>query len=397
MLCAQTKDGQTICLPSYTRDELQRLRLSTTFYCPTCHEPLLMKIGTEVTPHFSHKSFSSCTGGGEGDIHERGKWLLYKWLKQQFSHVSLETHLPETNQIPDVSLTVNGKRYAIEFQYSTVSISEIRKRNKLYIENDITPIWFLDRRHFKQFGRYLFIINSFLKQFICQPIIESSPMLFFLCTEDIQIISLQQIIFSSMTKVFAHKYTWSLKRFFWGDILKPQPIYREMFINQWHKEKKKLRMRPRHGVGKQKEWLQWLYEQRLSLDFLPSLIYLPVKGQIFMNVPPWNWQSRLWYFIQYTVSEKGLFTREDCQNILETFTYPSSYFPLLEQSTDPITSYIHWLEILGYVKDTGDHSYVLYKPMPPYSHVEEALEQDNEFMHALKSLLLPSSRQQSRT
>ncbi|HLR14795.1 MAG TPA: competence protein CoiA family protein [Bacillota bacterium] len=396
MLCALTKDGETICLPSYTRGELQRLRSSTTFYCPTCQEPLLMKIGTEITPHFSHQALSSCTGGGEGEIHERGKWLLYSWLKNQYSNVSLEKYLPEIGQRPDVLLTVESKKFAIEFQYSTVSVNEIRKRNKMYTGIGITPIWFLDRRHLQQYGRHLFMINSFLKQFICQPTIESSPMLFFLCTEQSQIISLQQIIFSAMTKVFAHKYIWSLKGTTWIDVFQFQRISRKIFINEWHQEKKKFRMRPRYGVGKQKEWLQWLYEQRLSLDFLPSLIHLPVKGQMFMNVPPWNWQSRLWHFIQYTVPENCLFTIKDCQDILATFIHPPSYFPLLEQSIDPVTSYLHWLEILGYVKSKGDQSYLLHKTMPPYSHVEEALEQDNELMQSLKTLLLTSDRQRLR-
>lgn len=381
MLCAQTKDGETICVPSFTRDELKSLRSSTTFYCPTCRESLLMKIGSEITPHFSHHSLSTCTGKGEGEIHERGKWLLYSWLKRQFSNVSLEKYLPETGQRPDVFFTLEDKRYAIEFQHSTVSINEIRKRNKLYAQINVIPIWFLDRKHLQQYGSHTFIIHSFLKQFICQPTRKSPPMLFFLCTEQKQMITLQQIIFSSMTKALAHKFIWPLKRTSWVDIFKAQRVPIKSIFKEWHKEKMKFRMRPRYGVGKQKEWLQWLYEQRLTLDYLPSIIHLPVKGQMYMNVPPWNWQSRLWHYLQYTVQKNRLFTIDDCLNIIEPYVHPPSYYPLLERSHSPITAYLHWLHILGIVQQMEKQSYILRKSVLPYSHVEEALQQDEKLMH----------------
>ena len=44
----------------YSREELVKIKKKTEFTCPQCQETLILRIGQIKTPHFSHKSSSSC-------------------------------------------------------------------------------------------------------------------------------------------------------------------------------------------------------------------------------------------------------------------------------------------------------------------------------------------------
>lgn len=386
MLCAQTKDGDMICLPPYSRSEIEEMRKRAHFYCPTCNDKLIIKIGTEITPHFSHPSVSTCSGGGEGEIHERGKWLLYNWLKDQYEHVHLEYYIEETNRRPDIFLMMHHKKFAVEFQYSSVPTRDIRKRNELYQNIEIIPIWFLDIKYLKQRGKNTFIVDAFAKQFLCQPSNHSSPFILYFCTVSKQIISLQHISFLSLNKVLAKKVVYTLENSFWSDIFQCRPYSRKHYLKRWKSEKKKFRLQYRNGVGKQKQWLLWLYEHQLSIDYLPSMIYLPVKGQMFMKVQTWNWQSRLWYYLQFERGENNPFSLEDCINYLAPYIYPPNYYPLLQHTKSPVASYIEWLCILGYVHQQTEQTFILKQSIPELSHIEEAIKQDQILMDYITQL-----------
>lgn len=386
MLCAQTLEGNRVCLTPYSRVELKAIRNAQDFFCPSCNEKLILKIGTEITPHFSHSSVSTCSGGGEGEIHERGKWLLYSWLKKSYEDVVLESYVREINQRPDILLTIASKKYAVEFQYSSISTAEIRKRNGMYKRAKIIPVWFLDVKHLQQRSQATFLLNSFAKQFLFQPVRHPSPIILFFCTKTEQIISLQNILFISLTKVLSQKHVYPLKSYNWNDLFRAPPSTKKQYLIRWSVEKKKFRMQQRRSVGKQKEWLLWLYKRRLPIDYLPSVIYLPVKGQMLMNVQPWNWQSRLWYYLQYEVGEYQSFTLDDCNKYLTSFMYPTQYYPLLIQTNSPITSYIEWLCLLGYVKRKNNQTYRIQQAMPPHAHIEEAVSHDALLMDHIMQL-----------
>jgi len=386
MLCAQTKNGDMICLPPYSRSEIEEMRKRAHFYCPTCNDKLIIKIGTEITPHFSHPSVSTCSGGGEGEIHERGKWLLYNWLKDQYEHVHLEYYIEETNRRPDIFLRMHHKKFAVEFQYSSVPTRDIRKRNELYQNIEIIPIWFLDIKYLKQRGKNTFIVDAFAKQFLCQPSNHSSPFILYFCTVSKQIISLQHISFLSLNKVLAKKVVYTLENSFWSEIFQCRPYSRKHYLKRWKAEKKKFRLQYRNGVGKQKQWLLWLYEHQLSIDYLPSMIHLPVKGQMFMKVQTWNWQSRLWYYLQFERGENNPFSLEDCINYLAPYIYPPNYYPLLQHTKSPVASYIEWLCILGYVHQQTEQTFILKQSIPELSHIEEAIKQDQILMDHITRL-----------
>lgn len=385
MLCAQTKDEQVICLPPFTREEISQMRKENVYYCPTCKEELIVKVGNVITPHFSHASMSTCSStGGEGEIHERGKWLLYKWLHQQFPIVQLEVYLPAIQQRPDILVSNGTKRYAIEFQYSAIPSTDIQKRTEMYLSHDITPLWILDQKHVRQRRKNEFQFHTFIKQCAFQPQNYRAPLIIFFCTEKMQFTVLHQLLFMSLTTAYAQKRLHAMHTVSWKDIFQQDPIEFQRLFSIWKRHKRTFRLQRKRAVGKQYDWLVWLYERRLAIDYLPSIIHIPVQGQLFMNVQPWDWQSRLWYFLQHEVTENTLFTLTDCEQQLAPFIHPPTHYPLLQHGKLPIYAYLQWLCLLGYIRKKQDKYYYINKPMPKLAHIEEALQHDLFIMNDLE-------------
>ncbi len=387
MLCAQTENGETVCLPPYTREQITQMRDQSMYYCPSCKERLVVKVGEEMTPHFAHQAASLCIGsGGEGPIHERGKWLLYIWLKKQYDDVQLEVFIPQIQQQPDILLTIGKRKIALEFQYSPIATSIIRKRTRIYQENDYYPIWILDKRHLQQRSTHKFIMNSFVKQCLFQRSSHSSPLLFFFCTETEEITTLHHIRLISLTIAFAQKYTFSLQTTRLNQLFQRKSLQTNALLYIWRANKQSFRIQRRRATGKQRAWLDWLYERDLPIDYLPAVVHLPVKGQLFMNVQPWNWQSRLWYFLQNEVTDQQQFSVGDCIHVLQSFIYPANHFPLLTNEPSPIAAYIQWLVLFGHVRQITTNSFQLHTSIPPLSHIEEAMKQDEEIMKQIVHL-----------
>src|SRR5690625_7938295 len=95
MLQARTSDHVFVTLAHLTTAEIDVHREQSLFYCPICHEPVMIKAGIKVIPHFAHhaKTNSPTYQGGAGPYHERRKLLLYDWLKAQQNNKQLEAYL----------------------------------------------------------------------------------------------------------------------------------------------------------------------------------------------------------------------------------------------------------------------------------------------------------------
>src|SRR5690625_4306190 len=106
MLQAKNSQGELVTLATLTKKEIKKIRYYETYYCPQCNEQVNVKARQKVTPHFAHKVESDCSlyNQGEGPYHEKGKLLLFKWLKRQTNDVYLEHYIPQIKQIPDVFL-----------------------------------------------------------------------------------------------------------------------------------------------------------------------------------------------------------------------------------------------------------------------------------------------------
>ncbi len=139
MLQAVNQSGELVPLWKLNRDQIKQMR-KEKFFCPACHERLMIKAGTKNTPHFAHHRKSNCSLSGEGSYHENGKKDIYLWLHARGYQVTLEHYFPNIKQRADISLEVKKKKIAIEYQCAPISIQEICRRTAGYRSIGVIPI-----------------------------------------------------------------------------------------------------------------------------------------------------------------------------------------------------------------------------------------------------------------
>lgn len=141
ILVASTKQQRLFYLTEkYSREELQEIRLREQFFCPSCQAPVILKIGEINIPHFAHKNRTFCDSFSEPEssLHLHGKLLLHHFFHRLHFKVELEAYLTEIRQRADLLVE---ERYAIEFQCSTIPVSQLKERSNGYKQLHIHPVW----------------------------------------------------------------------------------------------------------------------------------------------------------------------------------------------------------------------------------------------------------------
>ncbi|MEN2767633.1 competence protein CoiA [Ornithinibacillus xuwenensis] len=385
MLQAKLNTGELITLFQLSSEEIEKLRFKARFFCPTCHNQVIIKAGRSVTPHFAHSIMSGCPSGdgGEGVYHEKGKYLLFHWLQRQNVNASLEEYIPEINQRPDLLLRINEKKVAIEFQCARISIQEIMKRTEGYVKVGIVPIWILGANHFKRKGTNLVQLDQFTLHFIHQftpelPLViyfyDPASSLFITATDIIQTTNSQAIAKLSFRKLEDMNFLGMFKGMF---------LSSTMIVDEWKKAKQKFRMyQPRRLYGKELAWHRWLYLKGTHREYLPSVIYLPVSSQYLLNTSPWDWQSRICLELITPRSTGEIISLQACQRLLKNSITTES-LPLIQPSKDPIMEYLQLLCNLQFMTQVSAEAFVKTHDFCHYSHIEEALIGDTKLMDVL--------------
>lgn len=388
MLQAKTEDGKLITLALMTRQEITRLKNMQQFQCPTCDESVIMKAGEKMIPHFAHRSKQNCPSseGGEGAYHEKGKLLLYKWLRYQQLDVELEAYLPEIMQRPDILLRVNNRVLAIEYQCARISAEEIHQRNEGYQRAGIIPIWILGANRLERRGRQQLKLDSFHLQFVHQFSSEFPLTFYFFCPESLQFITFQDIFFTSTNRAVGKFRTSRLNRMRFTDLFQKQ-FFSESTISQlWEYEKRKLRLRTVNRLyARDLTWHQWLYFKGTHKEQLPSVIHLPVRGQILMKSPPWDWQSRICLDIIEPASDGVGFSLSRCESLLRSHITRPEYFSLITSLENPISQYLRLLENLQIISQESPQFFIKQNPLHFHKNVEEALRGDEQVVKKLLS------------
>ena len=135
------------------------------FHCPTCQAEVILKQGQIKVPHFAHLSSTNCSfsGQGESEEHRRAKQEIYRSLLRTpgVSEVEVERSLHGVRA--DISFVCKGTSVALEVQVSTLSPSEIERRTRLYMKENVAVLWmspfslkmFEDRYAPEDWERYL--------------------------------------------------------------------------------------------------------------------------------------------------------------------------------------------------------------------------------------------------
>lgn len=386
MLRAKLNTGELVTLATLTREEINKHRKNNQFYCPVCQESLVVKAGKLTIPHFAHYSKGKCPSnkGGEGHYHERGKLLLYQWLKSQHLDAKLEPYLKEIQQQPDILLMLQDKRIAIEFQCARINIEQIQKRNKGYIRAGIVPIWILGASQLKRQGKNHLKIDQFTRQFMHEFSSNFPKRLFYFCPETLQLLIFQDIMFTGLKRAVGKFIFHKLNEMTFLDLFKESRFLKDQLYQLWKSEKKKFRTSYRkQPYGRERAWQQWLYLKGTHLEHLPSMIYLPVSTQHQMKSSPWDWQSRLCLDIIDPLPKGNRFTLTTCHNYLKDHIYHPSYFPLMQSSDHPIQQYLQSLEKINVIKRESTDHFVKIGHLPFYNHVEQAMIGDEQIMNKL--------------
>ncbi|WP_042148976.1 competence protein CoiA [Paucisalibacillus sp. EB02] len=385
MLQAKLKSGKLITLFQYSKEEIETLRENQQFFCPTCHNKVIIRAGSKTIAHFAHLSITNCQAneGGEGAYHEKGKLLLFRWLKEQGLTVSLEEYIPSIKQRPDIFIRIKAKKIAVEYQCARISAVDIKSRTKGYLSEGIQPIWILGGNLFQRTGRNQVKTDHFILQFLHQYRHDILPVLYFFDSQTnnfLTVSNMYQIRKNQMFGSFAIK---KLKHMRFINLFKTTPIQPNILITEWKKAKYKFRIhQPKRTDGKEKLWYHWLYSKGTHREHLPSIIYLPVPSQFGMKTPQWDWQSRICLEIIDPLPLNGVFTISACRYQLQQ-SISNESLPLIRSSGDPILEYLQILCTLNIIKQLSKNQFVKEKVLIHYTHIEDALAGDNKIMDEL--------------
>ncbi|GAB3059859.1 competence protein CoiA [Virgibacillus ainsalahensis] len=386
MLQAISDDGMLITLATRTRKEIEGIKRDKQFFCPACKQQVIIKAGVKMIPHFAHRSKLNCPSneGGEGAYHERGKLLLYQWLKKQQLQVELEVFLPEINQRPDLLVKLANKIIAIEYQCARVSVKEIRRRNEGYKDAGIIPIWILgENRLNRKTGNHL-KIDQFSLQFIHKFSSEFPLTLYYLCPYTLQLITFQDIFITQTGQAlgkFAVKKLGSMR---FQDMFQKNVFLQMELYELWKREKYRFRLKPKNRLhGKELAWHQWLYLKGTYVEYLPSMIHLPVSSQFLITNPLWDWQSRLIVDLLLPLPIGSQISIQSCNYFLRNQLLNPNHFSLIHAPPNPIEEYLQLLVHAGLLQQQTPDTFTKMKPIHFYKNIENALKGDESIMNHL--------------
>ncbi|WP_163529816.1 competence protein CoiA [Halobacillus ihumii] len=379
MLYAYDHHGKLCSLYQLSRKQIEQIRRQVTYYCPTCKEPLQIRSGLHHIPHFAHFSTSQCKrkSQGESDEHESGKWLLFKWLKDQGYKVEMEYFIKEINQRPDLFFISRDKRrIAIELQCSTISPDIIEKRTNSYYEAGIFPLWIVGSRHFRQKGKHQLLHTTFHRSLLYY--FHHSYCMYYLNVNAQSVIIVDHILGFQHSNCFARSRAYLLDSITFPQLFAPASPSVTSYLYFWEKYLFKLRTIYQKSVGtEERQWRQFLYLKGKHFSLIPSVCCLPVPSQSIYSVKVYMWQTKfvLNHFIDRPVGSLiKLGHRDKCLTI-------NRY------QADPVQEYLQLLEQMGYVRKSPKGNWIKRKEITFPTHITQALEEDKLVMNVLKNMV----------
>lgn len=309
--------------------------------CPGCQDPVFLKRGSKILPHFAHYAGADCRQFSEGETtrHLLGKQRLYAWLTDQNIPVEMEAWLPELKQRPDLLVTYDNRKIALEYQCSPIPFSRLKERTDGYTQNGYEVYWICGMDYvpntytekiaaFRQKNDTLICFNS-----------EQSTMhlyyhLHFNTRNHLQkkhfSVPLTALDFQSFETLFT----------------KPQPKYPHKKATMTYQNQ--LRMLKRKD-SVHRTFLLRLYLAGHTVDSLPACIFtMPSKTLDFCQ------PSYLWRYHLLTEFDE-IFTLQDLIEFSYTLPRYDTLYP--HPPLDPLLDYIHELERAKLIQQLDEKSW----------------------------------------
>lgn len=117
------------------------------YVCPRCNEPVALKIGLYVAPHFAHYPRSDCPkrGGGEGKEHASLKVQLHNLLwpeveRGRIYDLRMEARFGE--MFSDLGfVTSQGINVAVEITVNNLNFAHTKEKIRAYRQMKVYPLW----------------------------------------------------------------------------------------------------------------------------------------------------------------------------------------------------------------------------------------------------------------
>jgi len=365
LFVAINKKGEYISIFKQTNTQIHKLKMDGPYFCPLCHEEVILKAGSIKLPHFSHKNICQVKGTGESISHLKGKTILYEWLMNQGFQVELEYFLEEVNQRPDLFVQINNSHFAIEFQCSVIPVSQLLGRINNYRQNGIISFWIIDDKLIKKYPNQIMELSDFNGCFI-QNHFSNYPFILAIDTEKEQFIVYSNLYPYSSTRALYQRQVYSTNCTFKELINNiPQSISNSnnrlwlKYIEKW------IRAISIEPNAFKNLFLQYLYRNHIHPLELPEVVGIPVRSMYLIKNSPFEWQAYIFIRFLYQQSIGTKFTIKQIENFLiysMKKNYHMRHVNLTNEysNIEPVINYLEMLTRLKFLERKGD-SFIITK------------------------------------
>lgn len=279
-------DAQVHIHNSQSKQYWLKKRREETFFCQSCKQEVVVRLGKKRRWHFAHRKLTACKGSSTNEslLHQQGKELLHAFFLHTFPKTSLEHYLPQTKQRPDIHIQAGNTSIAIEYQCSAISAEDMISRNDAYRSLNIVPVWVLGAQRLKRKRAAQFLLHEF--EFYAIYLYNDRRYLYYfdpLCN-----------LFCFLSNLFSLHGNVVLASCDYIKLnqLTPQRLFSPPWRSAISLNDEYVRYRKKAATQMMLQYPFLLpYYQQMRLDRIPPLIGWSLPAQLYVTAPPHVWQT----------------------------------------------------------------------------------------------------------
>lgn len=363
ILIAQNKNQQLILAdPTLNKNQ--------TYYCPSCHKPVHLKLGSIIRPHFAHFQNDACDVFAEGETfeHVEGKIQLSQWLKTLGLQVAIEAYLPALKQRPDLLVYTSPKPIALEFQCSPIPIEKVVERTRGYLEAEYEVVWILGKKF-----TYKNRLTAFHKACLNKEL-----NLFHYDTEKEELWIRDGFYLNPQERMRCQQ-----RKLVFGEAFN-LPKWTENKFPQQRPDLQKRHQQLLHlRAEKMSAFQQALYQENENLVSMPKELYTVLPSEWSIQDFSYLWKYRLLLWLE-SQSKYKIITKKSLANWFkqgEVELYEMTQITT-QQALQPLYEFLEVLTQSQCVKKMSNQKWSFHHPAKRYKFLEDKLKFD-EFSHTI--------------
>ena len=290
MYAALNQQGKLVYAVQVTQSQGQ------TWYCPTCHQEVVLRGGQTQKAHFAHRQGKCQSNATENNAtqsiqspvesaeHQAAKRLIGRMYQDMGEPVELEHYFMETGQYADVYLP--RTQAVIEYQRSVLSEKTFGMRHRQYVSLGITPCWVFDAQ----------ILDDAAKTRWKQTVLQYSSEWGYLwkCLD----VKAKQMKMRIMMPLVYSRLSYHTE-LIQTTLEMEQELFPTQVLDEWHHDARvesyqTLLARYRDQAS---GYLMTLYGKGFTLEDLPEWCITGKYDCLVSRTPGWVWLAWLWHYI----------------------------------------------------------------------------------------------------